>query len=230
MFPIDSNDAYRKKDGSLTTMGAIGSSGGGGSDLPEYSSSDAGKVLTVGSDGSLEWDTKGEGGGFYSGAIRPLWIIGSSQSVKPQLAVTPLPITSNPSNSTSPTDNIAHPLTDLLNFGEFSRIELYSWFTDAIAAILNPDILIEATSPVTQLELAHSLNDYDFIAIQGMYNDTISNQYNTTIIHNSIDLETPYWFGVKDRNNSYSGTITFIDDTHAELSSSLRIRILGFNR
>jgi len=37
MFPLDSNDAYRNDDGSLTTLGnKIGSGGGGGSYTPDY--------------------------------------------------------------------------------------------------------------------------------------------------------------------------------------------------
>lgn len=62
MFPLPWNKAFRKKDGSLTTLDAAISSGGGGSDLPDYDSSDAGKVLTVGDDGSLEWDENGGAG------------------------------------------------------------------------------------------------------------------------------------------------------------------------
>ena len=58
MFPINWNDAFRKKDGTLGTMEDAGG-GGGGSALPEYSSSDAGKVLGVDSEGALEWMASG---------------------------------------------------------------------------------------------------------------------------------------------------------------------------
>lgn len=63
MFPIPWNKEYRKKDGTLVNIADAMSGGGGGSDLPPHSSSDAGKVLTVGDDGTLEWDTRGSGGG-----------------------------------------------------------------------------------------------------------------------------------------------------------------------
>ena len=63
MFPIPWNKEYRKKDGTLVNIADAMSGGGGGSDLPPHSSSDAGKVLTVGDDGTLEWDTSGSGGG-----------------------------------------------------------------------------------------------------------------------------------------------------------------------
>lgn len=60
-FPLNSNDAYIKTTGERTTLGAaLGS--GGTSELPEYSESDAGKVLTVGDDGELEWNEPEEGG------------------------------------------------------------------------------------------------------------------------------------------------------------------------
>lgn len=63
MFPIPWNKAFRKKDGTVVNIADAMSGGGGGSDLPPHSSSDAGKVLTVGDDGSLEWDEAGAGGG-----------------------------------------------------------------------------------------------------------------------------------------------------------------------
>lgn len=63
MFPTNWNDPYRKKDGTLVNMEDMGSGGGGGSELPDYSQADAGKVLTVGEDGELEWNESGAGGG-----------------------------------------------------------------------------------------------------------------------------------------------------------------------
>lgn len=62
MFPLNSNTPYIKDTGERARLGQIV----GGSDtpeLPDYGVADAGKVLTVGEDGSLEWDTKGSGGG-----------------------------------------------------------------------------------------------------------------------------------------------------------------------
>ena len=54
MFPIRWNDIFRKKDGTLGTMENLGG-GGGGSDIPEHTSADAGKVLGVNSSGNLAW-------------------------------------------------------------------------------------------------------------------------------------------------------------------------------
>lgn len=53
MFPIPWNKAFRKKDGTLVNMEDIAE--GGGSDLPEHSSADAGKVLGVTDNNSLAW-------------------------------------------------------------------------------------------------------------------------------------------------------------------------------
>ena len=61
MFPIPWNFPFRKKNGDVTTIGEV--VGGGGSDIPSHTTADAGKVLTVGDDGSLEWNEKGAGGG-----------------------------------------------------------------------------------------------------------------------------------------------------------------------
>lgn len=70
MFPIDENDAYRKGDGSLTTMGeAIGSGGSG--ELPIASTSTLGGVkigdgINVNEDGVISVSGgSGGGGGLY---------------------------------------------------------------------------------------------------------------------------------------------------------------------
>lgn len=55
MFPIPWNFPFRKKNGDLSTIGDVIGGGGGGSDLPPHSASDAGKLLGVKLDGSLEW-------------------------------------------------------------------------------------------------------------------------------------------------------------------------------
>lgn len=65
MFPIPWNKAFRKEDGTVVNIADAISGGGGGSDLPPHSSTDAGKVLTVADDGTLEWDEAGSGGGEY---------------------------------------------------------------------------------------------------------------------------------------------------------------------
>lgn len=82
MFPIKSSDAYIKDNGKRSTIGAeIG--GGGGSDLPEYSQADAGRVLTVGEDGELEWTESGSGGGVtvLSGYTDPTALIGNNGDI-----------------------------------------------------------------------------------------------------------------------------------------------------
>ena len=55
MFPIPWNKAYRKKDGTLVNMEDVTGGGGGGSELPDYSAEDAGKVLGVTEEGELAW-------------------------------------------------------------------------------------------------------------------------------------------------------------------------------
>lgn len=76
MFPINWNDVFRKKDGTLGTMEDLG--GGGSSDIPSHTSADAGKVLTVGEDGELEWHEAGGAGGVYVGTTPPDSSLGSN--------------------------------------------------------------------------------------------------------------------------------------------------------
>lgn len=61
MFPIPWNFPFRKKDGSLSTIGTEISGGGGGSELPPHTIADAGKVLMVDSDNTLMWGTVSSG-------------------------------------------------------------------------------------------------------------------------------------------------------------------------
>ena len=61
MFPINANDPYIKSTGERSTVAAALEGGGGGSELPEYSEADAGKVLTVDDNGDLEWGTVAAG-------------------------------------------------------------------------------------------------------------------------------------------------------------------------
>ena len=63
MFPIPWNKAYRKKDGTVVNIDDA-MSGGGSSELPEYSAEDAGKVLAVTEEGELAWSEVTGGGGF----------------------------------------------------------------------------------------------------------------------------------------------------------------------
>lgn len=56
MFPLPWNFPFRKKDGTVVNVeDAMSGGGGGGSGLPDYDSSDAGKVLSVNDNGELAW-------------------------------------------------------------------------------------------------------------------------------------------------------------------------------
>lgn len=63
MFPLKANDPYIKATGERSTLGSVVGGGSDTPELPDYGIADAGKVLTVADDGSLEWDARGEGGG-----------------------------------------------------------------------------------------------------------------------------------------------------------------------
>ena len=56
MFPLNSNTPYIEDSGKRARLGDV-LGGGSGSELPEYSEADAGKVLAVDDTGDLEWAT-----------------------------------------------------------------------------------------------------------------------------------------------------------------------------
>lgn len=99
MFPINWNDPVRNKDGTLGTVEELG-----GSDIPEHGVADAGKVLTVGEDGELEWDTKGGGVGVYSGEEAPASSLGEDGDFYLQYNRNLVPILTSTSSSVSAVD------------------------------------------------------------------------------------------------------------------------------
>ena len=70
MFPIPWNFPFRKKNGDVTTIGEMIGGGGGGSDIPEHTAADAGKVLAVDDNGGLTWATISGGSNFGKGSLK----------------------------------------------------------------------------------------------------------------------------------------------------------------
>ena len=94
-FPLNSNQAYIKDTGERSTLGKEISSS---TSIPTYGAEDAGKVLTVGEDGSLEWDEKGGAGGVYVGTDNPSSDVGSNGDYYYKRTLVSNGITSNPLN------------------------------------------------------------------------------------------------------------------------------------
>lgn len=258
MFPIPFNFPFRKSNGAMTTIGDAISEGGGSytlptasadtkggvkigsglsmsgevlnatAELPAYSSATAGKVLTVDENGDLEWDTKGSGGGIYtSGVIRPT-LYGPINNTKFKIGTLPNP-PSKGSGLTIYSDD-SYEISELIDFSIGNFIEMQNYMTPNILTALNATLIANVINSSTSVELSHPFTDYDIIILEGVYEPSGGTSgYDTCIIQGNTELNTPYWFGVKDRNNSYSGTITFVDSTHATLSASRRIRVYGFN-
>lgn len=90
-------------------------------------------------------------------------------------------------------------------------------------------VLLADTSQeaVNTVELLSSINNYSAIVLQGIYQSNRTAQYNTTSLYLPILLNHPYWAGMKDRNSSYTCTVTFTDATHATLTGNKKVLIYG---
>lgn len=229
MFPIPWNKEYRKKDGTLVKISDAMSGGGGGSDLPPHSSSDAGKVLTVGESGNLEWDEAGSGGGdVFTAQLLPV-IEPRTNDVR--ICVSQLPLkTGEGSSSPSYKFSGSYALTDAFVPENYEYMEFYGDLRASDVTALNLTLLAEELSnAVREVVLSESISNFDAILIQGCYDSSGVSSYDTTIVYSNPQINTSYWFGMKDRNSSYSGTVTFSDGTHGTLSVARRLKIYGFN-
>ena len=260
MFPLTSNEAYIKPTGERSTLGAelggnaytlptAGANTKGGvkigsglkmtgevlsaDQVPAHTVAEAGKVLTVADDGSLEWDDSGVGGGYWFDRIRP--ILGYPTTVDSVIRVEYGGFPNPPSNGVKlshaylTNTSRTFPLVDCIDFSMGNCIELQNYLTDAMITALGATLIGSLTTAGTSVTLDDPITDYDVIAIQGVYNDDSSGStYDTTMLYKGIEVDTAYWFGVMDRNANYSGTITFTDATHATLSGSRRVKIFGF--
>ena len=258
MFPIPWNKAYRKKDGSLTTIDAAIQAGGeytlptasdttkGGvkvgsgltmtgevlsadAQVPAHTSEEAGKVLKVASDGTLEWDTGGAGGGYYSGKVRPVLVEpGSTITFKYGFYLNPP--SKGAAMSGTPVTGSRYSLDDLIDFSLSDIIEIQLFMREDLVTALGATLLGSALPASTSIELSSGISNYDVIILEGVYDSGGStSQYDTTILYKGMTLNTEYWFGVKDRNSTYSGTVTFVDDTHGTLSAERRLKVYGMN-
>lgn len=129
MFPLNNNDEYIDSTGKRSKLGDAMSSGE--SNIPEYSESDAGKVLTVGEDGELIWDNTGSGGGSpYIGIDVPSQDLGSDgdfyMQYKNVYSKTPIiPVQSDDTNCFASNAGLgaAYKLFDGSNSTEWSTAE-----------------------------------------------------------------------------------------------------------
>jgi hypothetical protein len=75
--------------------------------------------------------------------------------------------------------------------------------------------------------LADSIEGFTAVLLQGIYQRQRTSGYNTTMMHFFPQLNTAYWAGMKDRNNSYTCYVIFTDSTHCSLSGNRQVIIYG---
>lgn len=83
------------------------------------------------------------------------------------------------------------------------------------------------TGATTGNVLSDSIGNYSAILLQGIYQKNRTSGYNTTMFYLEPQLNTRYWSGMKDRNNSYDCYVTFTDNTHCNLSGDRQVIIYG---
>lgn len=273
MFPIPFNIPFRKKDGSLSTLGDELNNGGGGSSytLPTASASVKGGVkigaglemdgevlkntnptpstpyslptasadtlggVKIGSGINIDENgvissSGGSGAdmGIYSSLVpyRAIFKDSGENDGKYVIAVAnKIPSETNTPNFT----------TDSYDFNEvfdpslsFTNYEYYNYVTDDFLTDIGAVLLCDhKSSNATSGTLTDSINNYDIVIIQGCYDSTAQSNYDTTMIYLNPELNVSYWFGVKDRNSSYSATMQFTSNTEVQLSTSKRFMIYG---
>ena len=275
MFPIPFNFPFRKKDGSISTIGdeiTNGGSGGGSAYVLPTASADVKGGVKIGAgltmDGEVLKNTNptpatpyvlpiasanalggvkigsgvnidgngvisvsggsGDNMGVYGSlsVYRPVFKTSDADNTKYVIAITntsindPTAVTFSVSNYDF--DEVYDPSL------AFDAYEFYSYITSKFltdsGAVLLSDHKGANTSSGT---LSDSLANYDAVIIQGGYNTTGQSEYDTTMIYLNPHLNTPYWFGVKDRNTTYSSYIQFTDNTSFEVSSQRKFQIYG---
>lgn len=197
-------------------------------ELPAYSQTTAGKVLTVGDDGSLEWDVKGTGGGtIYDELLIPIFRYSSPYyEISGRVGYTTR-VSDTPQFSNNNYD-LNDVFYDVAN--DYSIFEYFGYVnSDLITALNLTELGIFTSGNVNAVTLSEPFTNFDFILIQGCYDASGASSYDTSMIYISPAINTPYWFGMKDRNSSYSGLLTFTDTTHGTIDESRRLKIYGGN-
>ena len=183
MFPIPWNKAFRKKDGTVVNIADAMSGGGGGSDLPPHSSADAGKILTVADDGTLEWDEAGSGGGdVYTALILP--------AIEPRtddyrICTSQLPLITSYASAINYKFTGSYTLDEVFLPENYECMEFYGDLKAAVVTALNLTLLDEELSSdgVTEITLGEPITSFDAILIQGCYDSSVVSNYDTTIVY-----------------------------------------------
>lgn len=230
MFPLTSNEAYIKSTGERSTLGSMLENGGSG-EIPIATDSTLGGIkigtgLSVAADGTASVSDPFASYGAYRNLVAGYAVFKPSTTEnKYKVGLFNGEVTSTTTRTFGTTD---YGLSDCFLPDVFSITEFYNYLTDAVIEGLDLDLLYDGLSEAAEsATLSHAITDYDVLVLQGCYSSTQTSEYNTTMFYVNPDITKTYWFGVKDRNASYSGTLSFTDATHVALSASRRIKIYG---
>lgn len=74
--------------------------------------------------------------------------------------------------------------------------------------------------------LSDAITNYSAVALQGIYRNSRTSGYNTTIIY-PLDLNVQRWTGMKDRNSGYDCNVYFTDAQTVSLNGNRQVIIYG---
>lgn len=227
MFPIPWNKAYRKKDGTLVNIDDA--MGGGGSTIPIATAETLGGIkigsgINITAEGVASVEPVDPDYGAYNSYVLGYALFKPATNGY-NVGVLHDQVTASSGRTFG---SQVFTLNEAFRPDLFDTLEFYNYLTDDVISGLDLELLYDGIeSAVETAELAHPITDYDILVLQGCYSATQTSEYNTTLFYVNPDITKTYWFGVKDRNNQYSGILSFTDSTHVSLSVSRRIKIYG---
>ena len=142
------------------------------------------------------------------------------------------PYTTGSSTPTLPGNRKAYMTYEqILNFMRipaFSQMCLYNYVNDAFIAGFGLELLCtNLNGAKTTDTINRPITDYQALFMDSCYNGAVNDSYSTSQIYLNPEVNTQYFAYMKDRNSTYTASITFTDSTHLDYGGSRQTRLYG---